>query len=58
MEVIKVEGGITVFLSEYFGDRSILELVIEEGPLVTESDHVFDTFFTFLLERYGGGVLC
>ena len=57
MEVVKVKGGVTIFLSEYFGNRGILEFVIEEGPLVAKSDHVFDTFLMFLLERYGGGGL-
>ena len=57
MEMIKVKGGVTVFLSEYSSNRSILEPVIEEGPLVAKSDHVFDTFFMLLLERCGGGGL-
>ena len=57
MEVIEVKGGIAVFLSEHFGDGGVLEFVVKEGPLVTKSDHVFDTFLTFLLERRGGGVL-
>jgi len=57
MEMIKVEGGIAIFLSEYFGDIDILEPFVEEGPFIVESDHGFNTFFTFLLERYGGGGL-
>ena len=57
MEMVKVEGGVAVLLSEHFGDWSILELVVKEGPLVAKSGHVFDIFFMFLLERYGGGDL-
>jgi len=63
MEVVKVEGGIAVFLSEHLGDIDILEFIVEEGPFVVESDHSFNTFFTLLLERcgeggLGGGVRC
>ena len=57
MEMVKIEGGGTIFLSEDSGDGDILESVIEVGPFVIESDHFFDTFFTLLLERYGGGGL-
>jgi len=57
MEVVKVEGGIAVFLSEHLGDIDILKFIVEEGPFVVESDHGFNTFFTFLLERCGGGGL-
>ena len=57
MEMVKIEGGGTIFLSEDSGDGDILESVIEVGPFVIESDHVFDAFFTLLLERYGGGGL-
>jgi len=57
VEVIEVEGSIAVFLSEYFGDINGFEFVSEKGPFVSKSDHVFDTFFTLLLERYGGGGL-
>ena len=57
MEVVEVEGGVTVFLSEHSGDRGIPATIIEEGPFVAKFDHGFDTFFTFLLERYGEGVL-
>jgi len=57
MEVVKVEGGIAIFLSEYLGDIDILESFVEEGPFVVESDHGFNTFFTFPLERCGGGDL-
>jgi len=57
VEVVKVEGGIAVLLSKHSGDGGILELVIEEGPLVAKSDHGFDAFLTLLLERYGGGDL-
>jgi len=57
MEMVKVEGGIAIFLSEDSGDGDILESVIEVGPFIVESDHVFDTFFTLLLERCGGGGL-
>jgi len=58
VEMVKVEGGVAVFLSEYSGDRSVLEFVVEEGPFVAKLDHVFNTFLTFLLEQYGGGGLC
>ena len=57
MEMIEVEGSVAVFLSEHSGDDGILEFVVEEGPFIVESDHGFDTFFTLLLERYGGGGL-
>jgi len=57
MEMIEIEGGVAVFLSEYLGNVNILEFASEGFPLVVESNHVFDTFLTFLLERYGGGVL-
>ena len=57
VKVVKVEGGVAVFLSEYFGDGDGFELVSEEGPFVAESDHGFDTFLMLLLERYGGGGL-
>jgi len=57
MEVVEVESGVAVFLSEYFSNVNILEFVVEEGPFVIESDHGFNTFFTLLLERYGGGGL-
>ena len=57
MEVVEVEGGSAVFLSEDSGDGDVFEFVIEVGPFVIESDHVFDTFFTLLLERCGGGGL-
>jgi len=55
--MVKIEGGGTVFLSEYSGDGDVLESVIEVGPFVIELDHVFDAFFTLLLERCGGGGL-
>ena len=57
MEVVEIEGGSAIFLSEDSGDGDVLESVIEVGPFVVESDHVFDAFFTLLLERYGGGGL-
>ena len=57
MEMVKVEGGIAVFLSEHLGDIDIPEFIVEEGPFVVESDHGFNTFFTLLLERCGGGDL-
>jgi len=57
MEMVKVEGGIAIFLSEHLGDGNVLEFVVEEGPFVIESDHGFDAFFTLLLERCGGGDL-
>jgi len=57
VEVVKVEGGIAVFLSEYFGDIDVSELIVEGGPFVIESDHGFNAFLTLLLERCGGGDL-
>jgi len=57
MEMVKVEGGGTVFLSEDFCDSDVLEFVFEVGPFVIESDHVFDAFLMLLLERCGGGGL-
>jgi len=57
VEMVKIEGGGTIFLSEDSSDGDILEFVIKVGPFVVESDHVFDTFFTLLLERCGGGGL-
>jgi len=57
VEMVKIEGGSAVFLSEDSGDGDILESVIEVDPFVIESDHIFDTFFTLLLERCGGGGL-
>jgi len=57
VEVVEVEGGSAVFLSEDSGDGDVFEFVIEVGPFVIESDHILDTFFTLLLERYGGGGL-
>jgi len=57
VEVVEIEGGSAVFLSEDSGDGDVLEFVIKVDPSVIESDHVFDAFFTLLLERYGGGGL-
>ena len=57
MEVVEVEGSSAIFLSEDSGDGDVFEFVIEVGPFGIESDHVFDAFFTFLLERCGGGGL-
>jgi len=57
MKMIKVDGSIAVFLPECSGDGDIFELVSEEVPFVIKSDHDFDTFFTLLLERCGGGGL-
>jgi len=57
VEVVKIKGGGTVFLSEDSSDGDVLELVIKVGPFVIESDHVLDAFFTLLLERCGGGGL-
>jgi len=53
VEVVEVEGGIAVLLSEHSSNGSILEPIVKEGPLVAESDHVLNTFFTLLLERCG-----
>jgi len=50
MEVVKVEGGIAILLSEHLGDINVLEFVVKEGPFIIESDHGFNTFFTLLLE--------
>jgi len=57
VEMVKIESGGTIFLSEDSGDGDVLKSVIEVGPFVIESDHIFDTFFTLLLERCGGGGL-
>jgi len=57
VEVVEIEGGGAVFPSEDFGDSDVLESFVEVGPFVVESDHVFDTFLTLLLERCGGGGL-
>jgi len=57
MEMVKIEGGIAILLSEHLGNGNVLEFVIEEGPFVVKSGHGFDTFFTLLLERCGGGGL-
>jgi len=57
VEVIEVEGSVAVFLSEHFGNCGVLEPSTIDGPLITELDHLLDTFFTFLLERCGGGDL-
>jgi len=57
MEMVKVEGGIAILLSEHLGDGNVFEFVIEEGPFVVKSGHGFDTFLTLLLERCGGGGL-
>ena len=57
MEVVEVEGGVAIFLSEYFCDIDSFESVGKESPLVAKSDHGFNTFLTLLLERYGGGGL-
>ena len=57
MEVIEIEGGSAVFLSEDSGDGDVLEFIGEIGPFVIESDHILDAFFTLLLERCGGGGL-
>jgi len=57
VEMVEIEGGSTVFLSEDFCDGGVLEFVTEVGPFVIESDHVFDAFLTLLLERCGGGGL-
>jgi len=57
VEMVEVEGGSAVFLSEDPGDGDVFESVVEVGPFIIELDHVFDTFFTFLLERCGGGGL-
>jgi len=50
MEMVEVEGGIAILLSERLGDGNVLEFVVEEGPFIVESDHSFNAFFTLLLE--------
>jgi len=57
VEVVEVEGGIAVFLSEYSGDIDVFEFIVEEDPFVIESDHGSNAFLTLLLERCGGGDL-
>jgi len=57
VEMVEIESGSTVFLSEDSCDGDVLEFVIEVGPFIIESDHVFDAFLTLLLERCGGGGL-
>jgi len=57
VEMVKIKGGVTIFLSEYSGDRDVLETIVEKGPFVIKSDHVLDAFLTLLLERCGGGGL-
>ena len=57
VEMIEVEGGITIFSSEHSSNYDILKLSIEDGPLVAKSDHILDTLFTLLFEQYGGGGL-
>ena len=50
MEMVEVEGGSTVFLSEDSCDGDVLEPIIEVDPFIIESDYVFDAFLTLLLE--------
>jgi len=50
VEVVEIEGSSAVCLSEDPGNGDVLEFTIEVGPFVVESDHVFDAFFTLLLE--------
>jgi len=57
VEMVEVESGSTIFLSKDSGNGDVFESVVEVGPFVIESDHVFDTVFTLLLERCGGGGL-
>ena len=57
VEMVKVEGSVAVFLSEYSGNGITFELISEEGPLVAKSDHGLNTFLTLPLERCGGGGL-
>ena len=57
MEVVEVEGSSAIFLSEDSGDGDVFESVIEVGPFVIESNHVFGALLTLLLERYRGGGL-
>ena len=55
MEVVEVEGSGAVFLPKDSSDSNVFESIVEVGPFVVESDHVFDAFLTFLLERCEGG---
>ena len=55
--MVEIEGGSTVFLSEDSCDSDVLESVVEVGPFVIESDHIFDAFLMLLLERCGEGGL-
>ena len=57
MEMVKVEGGIAIFLPEHLGNGNVLEFVVEESPFIVESDHGFNAFFTLLFEQCGGGGL-
>ena len=57
MEVVEIEGGGAIFLSEDSGDGDVFEFISEVGPFAIESDHVFDAFLTLLLGRCGGGGL-
>jgi len=57
MEMIEVESGVAVLLSEYSSDIGGFEFGCEKGPFVAKSDHVFNTLLTFHFERCRGGGL-
>jgi len=57
VEVVEIEGSGAVFLPKDSSDSNVFESLVEVGPFVVESDHVFDAFLTLLLERCGGGGL-
>jgi len=57
VKVVEVEGSGAVFLPKDSSNSNVLESIVEVGPFVVESDHVFDAFLTLLLERCGGGDL-
>jgi len=57
MEMVEIESGSAIFLSEDSCDGDVLESIIEVDPFIIESDHVFDAFLTLPLERCGGGGL-
>ena len=50
VEVIEIEGGIAILLSEHSSDVDGFESITDYGPFVAKSDHIFDALFTFLLE--------
>jgi len=57
MKMIEVEGSVAIFPPEHSGNYGVLKSTTKNGPLVTESGHILDTFFMFLLEQCEGGGL-